>query len=123
MLYIEITGDTNDADYVSQINQISPEDLELIKPVIEAIKNFEPYQVDVPDPSYPMKWTHCHNFSHGEYIRDDLGEKSAYQYYTEKGITEEQFETFQEFVPRGEHGIHTIESIKLYEVSNVENLL
>jgi hypothetical protein len=38
---LTITGDFNDADYVSKVSKISQEYLDFIMPIIEAIKNFK----------------------------------------------------------------------------------
>jgi len=41
--YIVIKADTNDGDYVSEKSEITDYQIEQIKPLIEAIKNFQPY--------------------------------------------------------------------------------
>lgn len=109
---IIVKADTNDADYVEATTVITDEELELILPVIEAIKNFEPYK--------KKGWHHDNNYPVGDVHRDDLGEKSAYQLYGHL----EGFQLFDEdFVPSGEYGIHTIVSINILEVSSYQNLL
>lgn len=69
---IKIVADTNDADYVTEITEISDKTLEKIKPLIEAIKNFEPYNGKSES---GLDWAHSHNYPCGEYApREDLGE-------------------------------------------------
>ncbi len=43
-LMLVVRGDHNDADFISKITPITENDLEKLKPLIEAIKNFDPYQ-------------------------------------------------------------------------------
>jgi hypothetical protein len=119
--YINITADTNDADYISEIGEISNEQLELIQPVIKAIKNFKSYKGKSKSGS---DWDHGNNFPTGDCYRPDLGEKSAEEIYVESGIvTQEQFDAFMEFVPSNEYGIHTIESVDLFHVTEEHSLL
>lgn len=118
--YINIKADTNDADYTSELNEISKEDLDAIRPLIKAISEFKPYKCDAKGHS----WTHRHNFPTGDCLRKDLGEKSPEELYVDSGLaTQEQLDLFYEFVPSDEYGIHTIKSIEVLEVNNVENLL
>ena len=113
MFEITITVDTNDGDYATEVSNITPEQLEKIRPLIEAIKEFKPYEViyktdykiDGQD-EWPM--THRHNYPCGDILRDDLGEKDPREIYK---FPEEIFELFEDFIPYGEYGFHTIESI------------
>ena len=115
---IKIVADTNDADYITKISEISDEDLSKIKPLIAAIKEFKPYKVKKDG----MSWVHGHNYPWGEYSpRGDLGEKDSREIY--KGIDEEVFQMFEELIPYGEHGIHTIESIEITPHIKWEKLL
>ena len=108
---IAITADTNDGDYITEVSEISEEDLDTIKPLIQAIKEFKPYK---------NKYTHHHNYPWGEYVRDDMGEKSARELYK---FDEEIFELFEEYIPYGEYGIHTIESITICPLQKKTKLL
>lgn len=119
--YLYVIADTNDADYVSRKEEISEEDLNTLKPLIEAIKNFTPYKTK----SYSgMEWTHSHNYPSGDLVRDDLGELSARDYYISKGIAEDVIDLFEEeFTPYAEYGIHTIESIDLLIIAEEIKLL
>jgi hypothetical protein len=118
--FLFIKADTNDADYVESMGLVSDKQLEKFMPLIEAIKNFKPYKTKTEDGE--MDWTHDHNWPDSEYNRDDLGEKPVNEIYKDV-VSEDVLEEFRDFVPYGEHGVHTIESIKVYEVSNVKELL
>jgi hypothetical protein len=119
--YINITADYNDGDYISEMNEISEETLELIRPVIEAIKGFNRYEVKTNSGS---TWYHGNNFPTGECYRSDLGEISAKEFYVDSGlVTQEQFDAFRRLVPSSEYGIHTIESIDLFHVIEKHSLL
>jgi hypothetical protein len=110
--YVEV--DTNDADYVGQLVEVSNEDAEKWMPLIEKIKNFKPYSVVS---KYNMVWEHHHNFPFGEHYRKDLGEKSACELYN---ISEEEMEAFQEafWLWGNEYGFHTITQIVEVNISN-----
>lgn len=101
MFEIVITADTNDGDYVTEINKITQEELDEIFPVIEAIKKC-PEQHNWPAPV--------------EYGFDELKKR-----YPE--LSEEQIEIFDAWCPTGEYGIHTIKSIVYYETPKKIKLL
>ena len=111
-LYIVVKADTNDADYIEECKEISRENLDKIKPLLKAISEFKPYSVG--------RWKHHHNFVTEDALRDDLGEKSPEELYSEYL---EELEIFKEYVPNDEYGIHTIESVKVLEVIKEENLI
>ena len=113
--FIEIKADTHDADYVTRRVEVSDETLQIIQPVLEAIKNFKPYTTE-------DAWTHMHNFPFGErYPRKDIGEKSAYELYVTSGLcTDDEFDTFAELMPSGD--IHTITDVDLLYIANEEKL-
>ena len=114
--YIIIKADTNDGDYITNKCEITDEQIELIKPMVEAVKNFKPYNTKVPG---KMEWTHDDNYPTGECVREDLGQLSAEDFY--KDI--DNFDTFDQFVPYGEYGIHTIVSIEILEIAKETKLL
>lgn len=103
--YIEIEADYNDGDYVTKRTEITDDQLEKLKPIIEAIKNCET----------------SHNWETEELCDDCTPE----ELYLEKGIlTEEQIKFFNKnFKPYSEYGIHSIDSIKLLIVQEEINLL
>ena len=105
--YIIITADTNDADYVSEKTEITDDDIELIKPIIEAIKN---------TPKDKNGWGH--NYETGEAV-DKASAQKLYGHL-------DNFDLFDEFVPSGDPnypGVHTIKSIQILEVVNEITLL
>jgi hypothetical protein len=98
--YISITADTNDGDYVTEITEITDEQIKLIKPVIEAIKNA---------PKDKHGWGN--NYETGEMINKSDAKK-LYGHL-------EGFDTFDSFVPSGDDnypGVHTIEKIKIFQL-------
>ncbi len=106
MYEITIIVDTNDADYDTSINCISEENLEKIRPLIIAIKNFKPYKGKSRNKTY----THNHNFPYGEMCRENLGEKTHEEIYSEFS---EEMQIFEDLIPYGgEWGFHTITSIE-----------
>lgn len=105
---ITIIADTNDGDYVTQVSEISEENLSFIKPLIAAIKKFKSYKAKVEDSLGKFTWTHHHNYPIGECRRDDLGEKSPRELYN---FDEKIFDFFEGLLPYSEYGIYTIESI------------
>ena len=120
MLYeITIVVDTNDADYRTCVSNISEENLDRIRPLISAIRNFQPYKGKSVRSDYIS--THRDNYPLGECRRDDLGEKSVEKYYSD--ISLEIHEFFQQYCPFEEHGFHTIESIHITPLVEKEKLL
>ena len=98
--YISIKADINDGDYVTEITEITDEQIELIKPVIEAIKNA---------PKDKHDWGH--NYETGELV-DNADAKKLYGHL-------EGFDTFDRFVPFGDDnypGVHSIEEIKIFQL-------
>jgi len=116
---IKITADTNDGDYITEISKISDKNLAKIKPLIAAIKAFEPYKAQGKSGT---SWTHSHNYPCGEYSpRTDLGEKCPQDIY--KGFTKDIFQILEDLLPYGEYGIHTIKSIEIAPCVKWEKLL
>ena len=95
--FVIIQADTNDADYITGKSAITDEHIELMKPIIAALKVRRDNN----------KW--CHNWETSSYGPWEGEPKDMY-----KGIlTEEQIDFFNHYVPTGEDGIHTIESIEI----------
>jgi len=94
MIYeIVITADTNDADYITKISTITPDELERFTPLIaEIAKKVKHYNWDTS-------------------VYGDDEDKPEIMYSQFAALAEE----FGAFVPHGEHGVHTIESIVYYE--------
>lgn len=106
--YIIITADTNDGDYITEKSEITDEVIEAIKPIIEQFKIRKKKLEETKD------WNNWrHNWETSEYGR--LGDPK--KMYVDKGLlTQEQVDIFNEFVPHGENGIHTVESIEILVV-------
>jgi len=109
-----VKADTNDGDYITAVNEITEEEFYLISEVIDAIKQFKPYE----EIRFDISWKHESNYPIGECHRSDLGEKSVEEMYGHlKG-----FKLFNDkFVPYNEYGIHTIKSIEL--INESKNIL
>lgn len=97
-----ITGDMNDGDLVTKITDIDIADISLIVSIIEAIEATEGYNYPTGD---------------ADGCRND--KQSAYDLYKNYPY----LDFFDSFVPYGECGIHTIESISLLTVTEETKLL
>lgn len=109
---ITIRVDTNDGDYNEVTNPISKEDLNKLKPLFKAIKQFKPYKA--------KGHGHAHNFPMGEILREDLGEKSPAEIYN---VDEELIELLEEYLPHCDYGFHTIERVEIFPQPKKERLL
>ncbi len=99
-LYLVVRGDSNDADFVTQITPITEEELKKFQPLIAAIKKFKKYK-GMTDPTKhsgaPHEYSHDSNWPRGEYgCRQDLGEKTITELY---GELAEEFD--ENYVPNG----------------------
>jgi len=115
---IQITVDTNDADYLTRISKIAKKDLDKIRPLIEAIKNFKPYKATSVHSK--ITYTHDHNYPYGDCLREDMGDKKPEELYN---FNKETFEILNELLPYDNDGFHTIESIVVFPVVEKEKLL
>ncbi len=102
-IVIVIKGDTNDADYVYSITNLSPEVYANIQERFERI-------VDIVE---------CNNgiWPTSEYADTTLEDEYG------KLLSAEDIEWFDQYVPHGEHGIHTIDSVNILFVEYEEKLL
>jgi len=115
MKEITFIADTNDLDFITTISEISEADLEKIKPLIQAIKDFQPYETNDGYMGSPRQ--HDYNFPTG----DCLEGKPVEEIYP--GFSEEVWEIFHTFVPSSEHGIHTLETIYITPIQEKTYLL
>lgn len=93
-----IEADTNDADYAYSIQYVSPEEEQFIREITSRIE------------SNGSSWT----WENGE-----IGDPRE----TYKDIlTEEEIEAFGDYLPHGEYGIHSINSIRFLDVIKDEEL-
>jgi hypothetical protein len=105
---IYIQADTNDADYISATSDLNEEDLPTILKVVEAIKAFD---------SRTRRGS-------GQYNWPSSYHRNGSPHYTYDGIlTEEEIDIFSDYVPCGEDGIHTIESVQIFQIIDKEVLL
>lgn len=102
---IIIKGDTNDADYVTEISPVSKETLDKLRPLILAIAEFKK--------SNPFE----HSYPLSEYCRGESPQELYPQF------DEETHELFREYCPRGESDIHSIESILVAPTQEKEKLV
>jgi len=91
---IIIEADTNDGDYTYAINEITEEVLESLADTITAVKEKKHY-----------------NWCLGESCSDEDNPEDMYE-----DVDGFNFDLFQQFVPCGEHGVHTITSIRILNV-------
>lgn len=97
---LTITVDENDADYITEVSEVTGAEILELLPLFRRIMAFEPYKVG--------KWTHTSNFPTGIAVREDLGEKRAIDYYN---ISEEMYDKLLNVLPSPRHDFHSIESI------------
>lgn len=115
--YIIITGDTNDGDYISEKTQISDENLEIIKPVIKAIKD---YNEDKTITYQKWNWWDIKDYNN----RRDNSKPTPKELYLNTGkCSQEAFDIFNDYIPHDEYGIHSIDSIELLTVIEEQKLL
>lgn len=98
-LELTVVADTNDGDYMTEINKISEEDLKRFLPLFAAIQ----------DSSFDHNW--CTSY----YERDPCP-RSMYARFDSELIEE-----FDQLVPHGEYGVHTIDSIRVRLVQVLSN--
>jgi hypothetical protein len=104
-----ITADTNDADYITQQIYIKDEkELAEIKRILSIIKTKTNQLV--------KKGPNRHNWPTSDYSQDTVG-----ALYKGK-LNEGEIEWFNQYVPYGEFGIHTIVSAIMYHVEKEEKL-
>jgi hypothetical protein len=120
-LYIEIVADTNDGDYVTQKTEVTPDGLTFtfLNKVIKAIEDRQKQHQEKYSKTKDWQDKIHHNWITSEFIHD--WESHPFEEYKEF-LTEEEIEKFEEYLPYGEYGIHTIKSIKMYWIEEVETL-
>jgi len=97
MYELVIVADSNDADYVTSIQDVSQVILDdIVIPIAAAIKNLDPKIWH----NWPDMWNHR------------PGNKTLEELYPD--IDSDKLQWFREMCPSIEGGIHTIESITYY---------
>lgn len=103
-----IEADTNDGDYIEESHEIQEEELVEFKNILSKLPRNKDYQGNVSG-TIPFK-------------TGDIGNTG--KKLVEKGIiTEEELYLFYDYIPHGEHGIHTIESVRVLTVLEDIDLL
>ena len=101
--YVVIKADTNDADYITSINHVKPDK---IKQLIEIVTKVEKYG----------SYNNIISWETGDYASEELWEQHP-------ELTEDECEFLENYIPYSEHGVHTIEDIKLLKVEESITLL
>ncbi len=106
--------------------ETNEEEINKFLPLIDAIRNFQLYEVSLfrHDASAPFRWKHNDNWPEGERgCKAGLGGKNIYELYNEY-VDESIIEQFNDLVPKADEGnVHTIKSIKLIKVIEEKELL
>ena len=93
--FILVKSDENDADYITIKSPITDEDLEKVREIVSALR--------VLKPRGGIRWE-----------TGERKDKYSAQSYAIRGIlTLEETEFLEQYIPCGEHGTHTIESIEI----------
>lgn len=102
MKYLLIEADWNDADYVSDMTEISDSTVKFIEKVAKVIKECKSRH----------NWPECDGWQSIEKLYEGV-------------LTEEEIEDFSEYVPNAyeSDGVHSITEIKIYDVNNIKDLL
>jgi hypothetical protein len=108
MLHIRVVADTNDGDYITNLQKFDRSELPLILKVVAAIKDFD---------SRTTRGSGQSNWPSSYYRKDSP--RAVY----EGVLTEDEIEAFEDYVPCGEDGVHTIETVEIFEIINREVLL
>lgn len=100
--YIAVEADTNDADYVRSFIKLDKNfDINRLKNIIEVLKQND-----------------------GTWYTGDLcyKDRDTRLIYKDK-LTENDIDMMNSYIPGSDYGIHTITSIEIIEVNNIEKLL
>ncbi len=108
MKYVKVKVDSNDADYLETTQIVQDADIPILKKVGEAIKNFNS----------------THPRGHGDYNwpRSEYRDSTPEETY-EGILTEDDIQCMDDYCPYGEYGFHTIEEIKIFEITNLDKIL
>ncbi len=120
MRFLHVVADANDADYVEQLTPTTDADLDKLRPLFEAIKQFKPYEAK--GGRHDLVWTHDHNFPYGDACREDLGEKPVDKLYA---AHQEALELFTgTYLPTDDSGsCHTVTEVRVLTVANDEKVI
>ena len=102
-----VVGDCNDADFLTEISDITglnEEDLTRLKRITSLIK-------ERTDNEMADNWN-----------TREMDEETPESVYGDK-LSEEDIEFFEGFIPHGEFGIHSIDSIMIYTIESEEQVI
>lgn len=105
--YIIITADYNDGDYVTKKSEISDEQIEMMRNIVNKVDKIELY-----GGGYAGSF---------EWKTEDQQEEPLLLAHPE--LTEEEIKLLEKFRPCAEYGIHSIEDIEILTVLEEEKLL
>lgn len=116
MRFLKIQASIKDGVSLVKISPIKTKVFNSFKLFLEALRNFQPYEVN----GVIFK----NNFPFGESCQVDLGEKTTEQLYVDtKIISPEAFEIFvQTYMPHDEYGVFQIESVEVFSVSKLHKI-
>ncbi len=97
--YAIVTGDYNDGDYVTEKNEITDDEINQLKTIIQVL-----------------------NENDNHWSTSDQRDNRQMSYYKDK-LTEDDVNLISKFIPYAEYGIHTIESIEILTVTEELKLL
>ena len=115
--YLIIKADTNDADYIKSKNEITDKQIELLQPVFDVLQARKSKLME----DKHKNWNeYRHNWERGEFAR----KKTPENLYLETDLlTIDQIALMDKYIPYGEYGIHTIESIDILVVQEEISIL
>ena len=118
--YIYLTADTNDADFINSLKEISDEDLIEFKKILEVLK-----VKNRPRFSNEKDWKRFGdiNWQRNEYVMDEY---NCPEYEYKDNLTLKQIEFFDSFVPSGPEGSggsQSVDFIKVLKFVEEEKLL
>ena len=96
-----IKADTNDANYITSENSVSDGDLEVIRKVCKVITENSGF--------HGIKW--------------ETGEIGNPHETWGKLLADLEIEIFNDYIPYGEYGIHTIEAVELRKIEVLEKFI
>lgn len=113
-----ITGDENDADYVTSVNEITEEKLQELLPVIEVIRTEALRRKQEVIDGGQQQFFSFHNWPTDHHVDDIASPQKLYP-----SLTPEQIEAFETFLPMSNTGIHTVTRIAYYPITEKTTLL
>lgn len=129
MKILKIVGDVNDADYLSQeTNLDNIPDFDKFLPLINEIKNkngkWGEYYFDVVMKDDGSTTIECYDEDGNDVTESEISDKCISKIYP--SISKEILADFYEFLPydtQNGNNVHTIKSIEILEILNIEKLL